>query len=276
MKKVLFILHKKYYNNKYIIYMKFLKFIGYKIYVITNIKQKIRYCDKQQISVLGIFNIKDEINKNYEMIFCNTKIIEILIKTFSKKERSKIIYINSKYNLKCNEITGCNNELNIVKENYIFCSIGEFNNSNNQIMQLESMIRIINKYPQVKLILIGQGKLEEYYEHIIEKYGLSENVEILKNKKDFIDIVKKSNCIISTRKKEEFALDSMIAITLNKPIIASDIGINKFILKSKNIFHNSNELKEKMGIYIEENRRFERYNYITSKEKNEILKSESV
>ena len=48
-------------------------------------------------------------------------------------------------------------------------------------MQLESMIRIIKKYPQVKLMLIGQGKLKDYYEHIIDKYGLSENVEIVEN-----------------------------------------------------------------------------------------------
>ena len=30
-------------------------------------------------------------------------------------------------------------------------------------------------------MLIGQGKLKDYYEHIIDKYGLSENVEIVEN-----------------------------------------------------------------------------------------------
>ena len=37
MKKVLFILHKKYYNNNYMIYMKILKLAGYEIHIITNI-----------------------------------------------------------------------------------------------------------------------------------------------------------------------------------------------------------------------------------------------
>ena len=33
------------------------------------------------------------------------------------------------------------------------------------------MIRIIKKYPQAKLILIGQGNLKEYYEHMAEPYS---------------------------------------------------------------------------------------------------------
>ena len=42
MKKVLFILHKKYYNNNYMIYMKILKLAGYEIHIITNIKETIK------------------------------------------------------------------------------------------------------------------------------------------------------------------------------------------------------------------------------------------
>ena len=76
-----------------------------------------------------------------------------------------------------------------VHENADNAFSGTFNKSNNQIMQLESMIRIIKKYPQAKLILIGQGNLKEYYEHIIEKYELNENVEIIENTKDTVNIL---------------------------------------------------------------------------------------
>ena len=61
MKKVLFILHKKNYDKKYILYMKILKLIGYKIHILTNINEPIKYCDKQQMSNLGIFDIKRKI-----------------------------------------------------------------------------------------------------------------------------------------------------------------------------------------------------------------------
>ena len=69
MKKVLFILHKKYYNNNYMIYMKILKLAGYEIHIITNIKETIKYCDIQKELTLDIFKVKNKIN-NYEMIFC--------------------------------------------------------------------------------------------------------------------------------------------------------------------------------------------------------------
>lgn len=275
MKKVLFILHKKYYNNNYMIYMKILKLAGYEIHIITNIKETIKYCDIQKELTLDIFKVKNKIN-NYEMIFCNSRIIEIIIKIIKFKEKNKIIYINNTGSSQNNKIVNYNDKSYNNKEDYIFCSIGTFNKSNNQIMQLESMIRIIKKYPQAKLILIGQGNLKEYYEHIIEKYELNENVEIIENTKQDIDIIKKCNCIISTRRKEEFTLDNIIAIILNKPILVSNVGINKLIFKQENIFYNSDELKEKMKNNIEENKDFEKYYDIELNERKEILKSESV
>lgn len=275
MKKVLFILHKKYYNNNYMIYMKILKLAGYEIHIITNTKETIKYCDIQKELTLDIFKVKNKIN-NYEMIFCNSRIIEIMIKIIKFKEKNKIIYINNTGSFQNNKIVNYNDKSYNNKEDYIFCSIGEFNKHNNQIMQLESMIRIIKKYPQVKLMLIGQGKLKDYYEHIIDKYGLSENVEIVENISFKIDIIKKSNCIISTRKREEFALDNIIAIILNKPILVSNVGINKLIFKQENIFYNSDELKEKMKSNIEENKDFEKYYDIELNEREEILKSESI
>lgn len=268
MKKVLFILQEKYYNTEYLMYIKMLKLIGYEIHIITDIKSKIKYCDKQYECTFNIFKIiKYKINE-YEIVFCNSKILEIIIKLINIKQKNKIIYIKR---LKKYEERDCSFNLDKMKDKYIFCSIGEFNKSNNQIMQLESMIRIIRKYPQSQLLMIGQGKLKEYYEHIIEKYGLSENVQIIENTDRKIEIIKKSNCIISTRKKAEFSLDSIIAIILNKPIIVTDVGMNKFILKKENIFKNSDDLKEKMKKYIEENKHFEKYYNIDQEKANEIL-----
>ena len=257
------------------IYMKILKLAGYEIHIITNTKETIKYCDIQKELTLDIFKVKNKIN-NYEMIFCNSRIIEIIIKIIKFKEKNKIIYINNTGSFQNNKIVNYNDKSYNNKEDYIFCSIGEFNKHNNQIMQLESMIRIIKKYPQVKLMLIGQGKLKDYYEHIIDKYGLSKNVEIVENMSFKIDIIKKSNCIISTRKREEFALDNIIAIILNKPILVSNVGINKLIFKQENIFYNSDELKEKMKSNIEENKDFEKYYDIELNEREEILKSESI
>lgn len=277
MRKILFILQEKQYNLKIDIYIKILKHCGYEIHIFINKNCKTKYFNNQQIDNFNIFKLRRCI-KNYEMVFCDSKIIEIIMKIINFKEKNRIIRVNikAKMNLKNTKETEYKIDDDIKSKKYIFCSIGTFNKSNNQIMQLESMIRIIKKYPQAKLILIGQGNLKEYYEHITEKYELNENVEIIENTKQDIDIIKKCNCIISTRRKEEFALDSIIAILLNKPIIAPNIGINKLILKHQNIFSNSDELKEKMKEFIEENKKIEEYYDFNFYEYEEILKSESI
>lgn len=277
MRKILFILQEKQYNLKIDIYIKILKHCGYEIHIFINKNCKTKYFNNQQIDNFNIFKLRRCI-KNYEMVFCDSKIIEIIMKIINFKEKNRIIHVNikAKMNLKNTKETEYKIDDDIKSKKYIFCSIGTFNKSNNQIMQLESMIRIIKKYPQVKLMLIGQGKLKDYYEHIIDKYGLSKNVEIVENMSFKIDIIKKSNCIISTRKREEFALDNIIAIILNKPILVSNVGINKLIFKQENIFYNSDELKEKMKSNIEENKDFEKYYDIELNEREEILKSESI
>ena len=74
MKKALFILQEKHYNIQYVIYIKMLKLIGYEIHIITDIKSKIKYCDKQYEYIFKISKYK--INK-YEIVFCDSKILEI-------------------------------------------------------------------------------------------------------------------------------------------------------------------------------------------------------
>lgn len=272
MGKILFILQKKYYNPKHITYIKILKKLGYEIHIITDINNKIGYCDNQQTTTFNILKIKKykNIENNYDMIYCNSKIQNIIIKLIMRKEKGKIIYINSKDNYKQ---TNENNEqkLNLKGFEYVFCSIGKFDSFHNQIMQLESMIRIIKKYPHVKLLIIGNGKLKEYYEHIIYKYELSQNVEILEQSLNDINIIKKCDCILSTNKGASFTTDSIIAITLNKPIIASNVIMNRCILKKENLFENSEDLKEKMKKYIETNKKYEEYYQIDEMKIKEIL-----
>ena len=90
------------------------------------------------------------------------------------------------------------------------------------------------------------------------------------------DPIHYGHLLIAQSAAEEFALDNIIAIILNKPILVSNVGINKLIFKQENIFYNSDELKEKMKSNIEENKDFEKYYDIELNEREEILKSESI
>ena len=106
-------------------------------------------------------------------------------------------------------------DINRNKEFYTFFSIGELNKKNNQIIQLEAMIEIIRKYPQTQLIISGDGKQKEYYEHIIEKCGLRENVKIYSNSENLHYTISEGDCFISTAKRDYFPI-YIIKMMFNK------------------------------------------------------------
>ena len=99
--------------------MRMLKIIGYKVDVITDMEEKIKYCDYQLKNRLSIFKQKNILKNNYQMIFCDSKILEILLKLFNLKEKNKIIYIKNKTKMLDNKKEDSYDEVNIINETEI-------------------------------------------------------------------------------------------------------------------------------------------------------------
>ena len=135
-----------------------------------------------------------------------------------------------------------------------------------EITSVGAFIDVIKKYPQAKLLIIGDGKQREYLDNIILKYGLNKNVIILDdnfcdtnvNKLDYIDIC---DCYLSTTTKKGDISNIIIAMEERKPILASNIKEYRDILKNKNLFEvkDIKTLKYKMIKNIEKSIKFEKY-----------------
>jgi len=139
-------------------------------------------------------------------------------------------------------------EFKLNKEDYIFLSTGELTRDNNQILQIEAIMQIIPGYKNIKLLIEGEGPLEEYYNNIIFKYGLNEHIKLIGKRKDIQRLIKLSDGILVTNKKDRktnFIIEAMFA---NKPIIASGIKEHKGLLKTEDLvnINNSNELITKI------------------------------
>ena len=210
----------------------------------------------------------------------HVKLIKILNKEYKKKTKeSNTLQENTKeLNIikstpKVINFKEYNIVKNIIKEeygfkddDYIFLNISNLCSKENHIMQLEAMIDVIKKYPQAKLLIIGDGKQREYLDNIILKYGLNKNVIILDdnfcnnnvNKLDYIDIC---DCYLSTTTKKGDISNIIIAMEERKPILASNIKEYRDILKNKNLFEvkDIKTLKYKMIKNIEKSIKFEKY-----------------
>lgn len=141
-----------------------------------------------------------------------------------------------------------------LNDNIVFASIGELNKNKNQIMQIEAMQEIIKQYPNVKLLMLGNGPLKTQYEEEIRNRNLNKNIELLGYRRDVVDILNSIDCLISTSKREGLAVNILEGLASGRIVIASDNRGNRPAIKNGEtgfLIHSKEELIEAMKDVIE-------------------------
>lgn len=141
-----------------------------------------------------------------------------------------------------------------LNDNIVFTSIGELNKNKNQIMQIEAMQEITKQYPNVKLLMLGNGPLKTQYEEEIRNRNLNKNIELLGYRRDVVDILNSIDCLISTSKREGLAVNILEGLASGRIVIASDNRGNRPAIKNGEtgfLIHSKEELIEDMKDVIE-------------------------
>lgn len=141
-----------------------------------------------------------------------------------------------------------------LNDNIVFASIGELNKNKNQIMQIEAMQEITKQYPNVKLLMLGNGPLKTQYEEEIRNRNLNKNIELLGYRRDVVDILNSIDCLISTSKREGLAVNILEGLASGRIVIASDNRGNRPAIKNGEtgfLIHSKEELIKTMKNVIE-------------------------
>ena len=139
-------------------------------------------------------------------------------------DRSKFDFIMSD-----SEKEKIRNELKLKKDDFILIQVGELNKNKNQIMTIQAMKKIVETNRNVKLLLVGKGDLKDYYEEKIKEYNLEKNIFLLGYRKDIPKLLKISDCLISTSKREGLPVNLIEATMSGLPIIATNCRGNRDI-----------------------------------------------
>lgn len=148
------------------------------------------------------------------------------------------------------------------KTDYIILCTGELNNNKNQEAIIRSMPELIKKYNNVKLLLAGNGPLNDYLHQLCISLKLVKNVEFLGYRTDLEKYVSISDLIVSASKREGLPLNIIEAMLSKKTVIASkNRGHNELIannLTGKLIdFIDNYEFSNKVIEFIENPKRAE-------------------
>ena len=137
--------------------------------------------------------------------------------------KSKIIFLPDPI-IDINNINVRKNEKNnlIDRKNKFFLSIGRFTKQKNHILSIKCFKNILQKYPNLKLLIIGSGELKNYYLRTIKKNNLENSILIVEHKKNIFNYLSNCLALISTSLWEDPGFVMIEAAATNTFIISSD------------------------------------------------------
>lgn len=175
----------------------------------------------------------------------------LLAKQKFNHENSKIYKINgigvdlSKYSNKANDLNSFKEVLGLKEDDFIITVIAELIKRKNHKQIIDTIKVLKDKYPNIKLLLVGDGELSEQLREYINKNGLENNISMLGFRKDVDEIISISDVVGLFSFQEGLPRNLMEAMSIGKPIICTNIRGNNDLVKNdvNGILVNINDIK---------------------------------
>ncbi|MBU0620042.1 MAG: glycosyltransferase [Patescibacteria group bacterium] len=138
-----------------------------------------------------------------------------------------------KFQIDQNKIQNIKKELRLEKK-FILCSISRLHRQKDIPTILMALKLIILQIKNIKLLIVGDGPLQEYLEKEVKNLNLKQYVEFLGFQEDTQSFINLSDILILSTKWEGLPLTPLEVGACKKPIIASDIeGVRETIIDGK-------------------------------------------
>lgn len=202
------------------------------------------------------------INKNVDYRFACSKIAGEWL--FGKKEKFEIVLngINAKnyiYNENIRKIK--RDELKISDEEIVIGHVGRLNHAKNHKFILEIFKRLVEKNKKYKLLLIGNGELEEEIKQKIQELKIENNVFMLGVRKDVNELMQAFDLLLFPSIFEGLPVTLVESQGAGLKAIVSDVVTNEIDFKCNLIkFVSLNKSADEWANIIEKEKKYERIN----------------
>lgn len=114
---------------------------------------------------------------------------------------------------------------------FILSYVAELNKNKNQGLLLKAIARIGEDIPNIRLLLVGEGRLMEYYKTMAKELKVQDKVDFLGFRKDIAEIIKISDVAVASSFREGLPINVVEAMACGKPVIATDNRGHKELIK---------------------------------------------
>jgi len=196
-----------------------------RVVISLRINPLVMYPNKTIYGKAHNFLIKHLYPKADRIVVVSKKIKDILSHYYNiPDEKIEVIYnphLIQNY-LKLAEEPIENKYRDIFRDSFIFINIGRLTEQKGQWFLIRAFKKVVEKYPNAKLIILGEGELRGKLEDLVKKLNLENNVFLLGIHKNPFKFLKNSQCYVFTSLWEGLPNTLIEALTLNLPVISTD------------------------------------------------------
>lgn len=147
-------------------------------------------------------------------------------------------------------------KMGVAENDFLFVYAAEFSKRKNQAFLIRSFAEVCQEYPNMKLLLAGNGVLLEECKELVHQLHKEEQIIFLGYVSNMRDLYVACDACVSTSNIEGLPFNIMEAMACGLPVVASDIKGHRELLKDGNtgILYkcgNSVELQEKIRTIFE-------------------------
>lgn len=194
---------------------------------------------KVDLIIAQSLSMKNDLIDNFNI---HQKMIKVINNPVSKQIEAQSAYLDNK------------NKVNN-KNRILF--VGRLTEQKGLDYLLEAFQKVVSKDNSIRLKIVGSGPLKEWVIEMVEKLGLTSNVEIKGFTNDIVNEYYLSDVIALSSRYEGFPNVLIEAITLGKPVVSFDTpsgpseiiqeGINGFLVEYKNVEKLAEKLVESLS-----------------------------
>ena len=115
----------------------------------------------------------------------------------------------------------------------VFLNIGRFSPEKDQTKLLRAFAQLRRSHPKARLLIVGSGPLRRTLESEIAALDLGSSVLLAGQRINPFPILKRADCFVLSSNHEGQPMVLLEAMTLNKPIVATDIEGNRGVLQDR-------------------------------------------
>lgn len=128
-------------------------------------------------------------------------------------------------------------ELGYSQDAPIILNVGELNTNKNQKSAIRAMKKVVEKLPNAKLLIAGNGPELENHKALIAELGLENNIDLLGYTTEIFKYMNICDILVACSYREGLPLNLMEAMLCGKPIVASiNRGHKELVENGKNGF----------------------------------------